>query len=259
MQENISELAQKYRDEMLRMYGTRKPSAPEPPAVSEPEQPLYIPADAPADIPADIPQTAETVDDTVRTAEDTVPTEADVTDNITNNITDTTDITDNTDTADEPPPLPSYIQSVPPMPTQWAAQEAYENFNTAEGKLRVVAAVANSAYPVPGAQVTVCTHIGGRCYLNYILVTDENGETPTVPLAAPPASLSQLPETNIPYAVYDIHIFANGFFRSEALGVHIFDNITTRQEFQMIPLPIYPDIHAANVNPNAEGRTEEVD
>ncbi len=255
MQENLSELAKKYRDEMLRMYGTRKPLSPEPPAVSEPEQPEYIPTAVPADVqmdtPADGTQTAEAVSDAVRIADEAAPETTEVIDNV--NITE--NVTDNADTIDEPPPLPSYIQPVPPMPTQWAVQEAYEKFNTAEGRLRVVAAVANSAYPVPGAQVTVCTNIGGRCYLNYILVTDENGETPVVPLAAPPASLSQVPETHIPYAVYDIHIFAKGFFQSEALGVHIFDNITTRQEFQMIPLPIYPDTHAANVHPNAKGRT----
>lgn len=234
--ENLSELAQKYRDEMLRMYGARKPTQ----SASEPESmPVFVPAEPQADVfPEDTNET-ENTDEATEVPE----------------ITEDTGLSD--DTTDEPPPLPEYIPTTP-IPVQWAAQEAYENFNTAEGRLRVVAAVANSAYPVPGAQVTVCTHIGGRCYLNYILVTDENGETPIVSLAAPPASLSQLPETNIPYAVYDIHIFANGFFRSEALGVHIFDNITTRQEFQMIPLPIYPDIHAAHVNPNSEGRTEEV-
>lgn len=248
MQENLSELAQKYRDEMLRMYGAHKlsapePSVPEPAAVSEPEPPVYIPAAAPQT------DAADSIDNT---PEEAVPASVDAADE------NGEEADGSTDTIEEPPPLPSYIQSAPPMPVQWAAQEAYEDFNTAEGRLRVVAAVANSAYPVPGAQVTVCTHIGGRCYLNYILVTNENGETPTVPLAAPPASLSQDPQTHIPYAVYDIHIFANGFFRSEALGVHIFDNITTRQEFQMVPLPIFPDIHAAQVHPNSEGRTEEV-
>ena len=198
MPENVSELARKYRDEMLALYGSR-PAAPEPAPVpvSEPE-PVYYPE----------------------------------------------------------PVLPEYIRPEPPqLPAEWEAQAAYEKTNTAEGRLRIVAAAADSAYPVPGARALVYTRIGEKRHLNYMLLTDENGETPTVTLPAPPAGLSQEPENQTPYASCDIEISARGFFPTEALNVHIFAGVTTRQEFQLVPLPLNMTIEDA-LELNAEGRNE---
>ncbi len=129
----------------------------------------------------------------------------------------------------------------PVLPSEWQAQEDYEKRNTAEGKLYIVAAAADSAYPVPGARVTVYTRIGDKIQLNYLLVTDESGMTPIVTLPAPPASLSQDPDNAVPYAVCDIKIYASGYFREEARDVPIFAGVTSRQEFQMIPLPLAVD------------------
>ena len=139
----------------------------------------------------------------------------------------------------EEPVLPDYMQPVKPiLPNEWTAQEAYEQRNTAEGKLYIVAATADSAYPVPDARVTVYSQIGGKAILNYLLKTDESGLTPVVALPAPPANLSQEPENIKPYATYNIKIQANGYFREEAKDVPIFAGITSRQVFQMIPLPL---------------------
>ncbi|MBR4319104.1 MAG: hypothetical protein IKP69_03525, partial [Oscillospiraceae bacterium] len=139
----------------------------------------------------------------------------------------------------EEPVLPDYIQPVSPsLPSEWQAQEDYEKRNTSEGSLYIVASAADSAYPVPDARVTVYTRIGDRLQLNYLLVTDKSGMTPVVNLPAPPAELSQDPDNALPYAVCDIKIYANGYFREEAKDVPIFAGVTSRQEFQMIPLPL---------------------
>jgi len=160
---------------------------------------------------------------------------------------------------DEFPEIPPYIQPVPPiLPEEWSAQENYEQRNTAEGMLCVVAATADSAFPVPDARVTVYTKIGGKLHLNYMMTTNENGETPTVVLPAPPANLSQEPENIQPYSLCDIRIFAKGFFRSEALNVRIFADVVTRQTFQLVPLPLNADPDD-NLNPNPAGRTEDED
>ena len=42
-----------------------------------------------------------------------------------------------------------------------------------------------------------------------------------------------------PYAVYDISIFAEGFFRSRSVDVPIFPYITSIQNINMIPLPAH--------------------
>ena len=234
MQENLSELAKKYQEEMLRMYGRRKPPAPE----ELPPNPDLTGAkpDAAADQPlspslAPLPPDAD--DAQYDAAEDavTLPEEP------------------------EDGALPSYIQPVvPQLPEEWAAQEAYENRNTAEGYLRVIAAAADSAYPVPDARVTVFTYIGRKLHLSYLLKTDENGETPTVPLPAPPADLSQEPENASPFASCDIRITAKGFFRTQARDVHIFAGVTTRQEFQLVPLPITSEPGDEDIDPNEIGR-----
>ncbi|MDE6657222.1 MAG: hypothetical protein K2J88_01415, partial [Oscillospiraceae bacterium] len=139
----------------------------------------------------------------------------------------------------EEPVLPEYIQPVKPiLPKEWDAQEAYEQRNTAEGKIYIVASTADSAYPVPEARVTIYSQIGDKTVLNYLLKTDESGLTPVVTLPAPPANLSQEPENLKPYATYNIKIYAGGYFREEAKDVPIFAGITSRQVFQMIPLPL---------------------
>lgn len=234
MEENIAELSRKYREEMLRLYGTRQTSAP----VTGPEtaEQAPVPEAEPAALPQPEPEAP---------TEETPPPEPESQpEELSGDY--------------EEPVLPDYIQpEPPPLPSDWTAQEEYEKYNTAEGRLRVIAATARSAYPVAGARVMVYTRIGGKDYLSYVLTTDISGETPTVTLPAPPASLSQEPENEAPYAVCDIDIFATGFFHSEARNVHIFAGVTTRQVFQLVPLPLHFS-SADQMEFNPDGQLEEV-
>ncbi len=224
MQENLSELARKYREEMLRLYGMRSQGIEDTPPPGEPAAPdeaneAERPAPPPEAVlplpPVNVPVT-EPGDEEIVEGEPDLPEDE-----------------------DGDPVLPSYIRPTAPVfPEEWEAQKAYEERNTSEGKLRVVASTADSAYPVPGARVAVFTRIGNKRHLNYLLTTDESGETPVVTLPAPSVDLSQEAENVAPYALCDIEIFAYGFFRSEAEDVHIFPGITTRQVFQLVPLPL---------------------
>ncbi len=226
MQENLSELARKYQEEMLRMYGRRQQS--ETPAENFIEdQPKPGSPETPPEPPADLPEPDEQASE---------PEPEDLGD----------------------PELPQYIRPVPPqLPEEWTAQQEYEDRNTAEGYLRIITAAADSAYPVPGARVSVFTTIGKRSHLSYLLLTDGNGETPTVSLPAPPAGLSQEPENVRPYASCDIRIAAKGFFRTQATDVHIFAGVTTRQLFQLVPLPLNMEASDADIDPNEIGRMED--
>ncbi len=235
MQEQLSELARKYQEEMLRMYGKRQPSEISPP----------IAADAPA-----APVTQEMPDEPEPTE---LPPEPEP-------LADEPDLPDPSENMADygDPELPAYIQPTPPkLPEEWAEQEAYENRNTAKGYLRIVTAAADSAYPVPDARVSVFTRIGSVLHLSYLLLTNENGETPTVTLPAPPADLSQSPDNERPFASCEIRIAAKGFFRTQATDVHIFAGITTRQEFQLVPLPLYYEPSDGGIDPNEIGRTED--
>lgn len=260
MQENFAELTKKYQEEMLALYGRKHPqpqesleavpaNAPEPETSPEPEA---IPANAPEPeafpepeaVPANVPE-PETFPEPeaipANAPEPEVSSEQEP-------------VTRAADGEDSDPELPPYIQPVVmPIPEEWAAQEAYERRNTAEGYLRVVTATAESAYPVPGAKVSVFTNIGNKSNLSYLLVTDESGETPTVALPAPEAALSQEPENAVPYATCDIRIAAKGYFKTKANNVRIFAGVTTRQVFQLVPLPLDPEPSEENIDPNSVG------
>ena len=231
MNESLSDLSARYREEMLRMYGTRPKQTHDEDLRDEAENAPDLPASPASDPPPPLDGTQK------ETEED--------------------DAADGGDTAFDydPPALPDYVSPypVPELPAQWSAQDAYEERNTAEGFLRVITAAADSAYPVAGARVTVSTRIGGETFLNYVLLTDENGETPTVSLPAPPPELSQDPAHEDPFALCHILAEAQGFYPGEAQEVPVFAGVTSRQVFQMVPLPLRPGAGAEEPN-NPAGR-----
>ncbi len=217
MQEHLSELSRRYREEMLRMYN-QKPAAPEteaPPVPSAPEE----------SVPAPDMQEAEPIppdENPAFTGEDG-------------------DYQDRIEAAPEEvyeePELPDYIRNgTPPVIEPQAADELRDL--TGEGRIRVAARTGDSAFPVENAVVTIAVRRNGTQYPAYYLVTDESGETPVVSLPAPPASLSQQPGNAQPFTVADIRIFANGYFRAEMKNVPVFAGVTSLQTFQLIPLPI---------------------
>ncbi|GEM_PF-142172 len=278
MSDSVSELARKYREEMMRMYTTRRPPVPPPPPPRPPEPPICPPCPPPPPpqpprpprpprpqprmaLPANAefsePELPEPIEEEIPEPELPEPIEEEIPEPelpepIEEEIPEPElpePIVEEIPEEDyEDPVLPEYIQpEIPSLPSEWQAQAEYDKRNTAEGELYIVAASADSAYPVPGARVTVYTRIGDSLQLNYLLVTDESGRTPVVKLPAPPASLSQDPDNPTPYAVCDIKIYASGYFREEARDVPIFAGVTSRQEFQMIPLPLAVDEDAETI------------
>lgn len=257
MPDSLSELAKKYREEMLRMYSNRptsppkptnppsppKPTNPSPPPKPINPQPPQKPINPQPPQPRNILENSE--QDSAIIPVMAEPMEPNITEIHGESAPEALIPEPKLELEPEPvieyeePVLPDYIQPVKPvLPKEWTAQEAYEQRNTAEGKLYIVASTADSAYPVPDARVTIYSQIDGKTMLNYILKTDESGLTPVVNLPAPPANLSQEPENIKPYATYNVKIYASGYFREEAKDVPIFAGITSRQVFQMIPLPL---------------------
>ena len=258
MSDSVSELARKYREEMMRMYSNRRPPVPPPRPPRPPECPPCPPPPPPPPRP-EPPRPPRPQPRDIFPVSAPEITEPELPESITEEFIEPElpepvaeefpepelpePVTEELPQEDfEEPLLPEYIQpESPSIPSEWQAQEDYEKRNTAEGRLYVVASAADSAYPVPSARVTIYTKIGERLQLNYLLITDESGVTPTVTLPAPPASLSQDPDNAFPYATCDIKIYASGYFREEARDVPIFAGVTSRQEFQMIPLPLAVD------------------
>lgn len=211
MQEQFSELSRRYREEMLRMYGKKSPSAQETPPTQEQSPQDESPQAALPIEPAENP--------------DFTGQDGDYRDMLTIDFPEDF----------EEPMRPDTFHSEPP-PMMQGNDDEMEHF-TETGNLRVAALSGNSAFPVEGAAVTVAVRRKGGEQLAYLLTTGESGETPTVSLPAPPASLSQQPGNPQPFTVVDIRVFANGYFRAEMLNVPIFAGVTSLQTFQLIPLP----------------------
>lgn len=224
MQEQFSELSRKYREEMMRMYGNRSAPTQEPEPmeemqiqeaeISEPQEPSIpeIQEEAFAE-PVENPDFTGQDGDYQDMIEPEFPQEF------------------------EEPEIPDYIRNgTQPELSQEAADSMRDLTGT--GQLRVATLSGDSAFPVEGSTVTVAVRRNGKEQLAYLLVTDESGETPTVSLPAPPASLSQQPGSAQPFTVVDIRVFANGYFRAEMRNVPIFAGVTSLQTFQLIPLPV---------------------
>lgn len=107
------------------------------------------------------------------------------------------------------------------------------------GYLQVWVTTASAALPIKGAHVTVNydSSSGGRT-ARYIGETDESGRTETIPLPAvsAQASLSETGEAH-PFTLYNVEVFADGFYRVENLGVPMYGGVRAVQPVRLIPFP----------------------
>ena len=100
------------------------------------------------------------------------------------------------------------------------------------GTLAVRAYTAGGALPIEGATVRI---INGSEVL-YSLLTDRDGITRQVQLEAPTADLSLSPSpVNIPYAVYDVTVEADGYEKKSIHGVSVFSGIKSIQLVNLLP------------------------
>lgn len=102
------------------------------------------------------------------------------------------------------------------------------------GYLRIQARTANDAVPLRGVQVTVLDDQGRSVY---DLVTDENGETQSVPLETVSRDFSLEPSfTGEPYVSYDVFAQMTGFNSIYVSGVPVFEGETAIQPLAFVPM-----------------------
>lgn len=108
------------------------------------------------------------------------------------------------------------------------------------GWISVNVRTAENASPVENASVIITSMNDGNLIFKATGITDESGQIKKIALPAPSASLSLDSENLIkPYSVYDISVYADGFFRERSVDVPVFAGITSVQQFNMVPLPLY--------------------
>ena len=102
------------------------------------------------------------------------------------------------------------------------------------GYLQVKARTAQEAVPLDGVRVRVLDDEGNALY---DLVTDESGETQTVPLETVDRRFSLSPGyLGMPYVRYSVTVKTEGFAPETVTGIPIFDGETAMLPVAMVPL-----------------------
>ena len=106
----------------------------------------------------------------------------------------------------------------------------------------ILVQVYTSKAQIPVAGATVAFTAGGdgiRRRLLAVRVTDQSGRTAPLELSTPAASMGMAPGGQVPFALVDIWVRAQGYELFRAQGVQIFPGTRTVQEAMLLPLPEY--------------------
>ena len=126
-----------------------------------------------------------------------------------------------------------------------AAESYSEDFresNGAKGYIQIVTRAGFDAFPIKDALATISYSENGQLLFEKSVITDESGKTEKIEVPAPNVSYSLKPnETVRPYSLYNISVYADGYFRQRSINVPVFEGITSVQQFNLIPLPVYMD------------------
>ncbi len=110
------------------------------------------------------------------------------------------------------------------------------------GYLSVHSFTSAACIPVEGVTFTITQRRAQGVELLAVRIADESGRIAPVAIAAPDEAESQSPGTPRPFAVVDITADHPEFERILVENVQIFANITTDQNFALIPLAEQPEV-----------------
>lgn len=200
--QEFEDTARRYREELFRMYANQNVTPqprPQNPRPAPPPPPPVQPAQkaVPALAAAEPPQ------DDLRRPEDFAPS----------SIPDT-----------PAPPEPE----APPADAPEIPKRPYT------GTIMVHVMTAQGARPVTGASVMITHTTNREPELISLQRTDDCGTIKPVTVPAPPPSADQRSPA---YFTYNLSVQAPGYYREHSEDVPVFPNITSVQNFDLIPLP----------------------
>ncbi len=110
---------------------------------------------------------------------------------------------------------------------------------SSSGALVISVFSAGGAIPINDALVTVRSSDKESSGVLAVMVTDNSGKTQKIMLPTPPASESESPGINKPYATYNVDVDKAGFFPASFINVPVFAGTTSIQPVNLIPLTEY--------------------
>ena len=106
------------------------------------------------------------------------------------------------------------------------------------GYLIVKVSTARGAIPLEDATVNIRGGSAENSGILFSLRTDRDGQTQKIALPTPLPSASATPQSGvIPYSLYSVDVFKEGYVPLEFQAVPIFPNITSIQPAVMVPSP----------------------
>ena len=118
------------------------------------------------------------------------------------------------------------------------------------GYLIVKVSTARGVIPLMDATVNIREGNANDTAILYSLRTDRDGQTERIALPTPPRSASQEPDSvTVPYALYNIDVFKDGYVPLFFQNVPLFPTITSIQPAVMVPLPDLSGLSEPYVSP----------
>ena len=110
------------------------------------------------------------------------------------------------------------------------------NGSNTTGYLIVKVTTASGAIPLQDASVNIRGDNVSDSGVIYSLKTNSDGQTPKVELPTPEIYFSESPDSPIPYALYNVDVFKEGYVPMYFNKVPVFPSVISVQPAVMIPL-----------------------
>ncbi len=117
---------------------------------------------------------------------------------------------------------------------------AAESNHVDRGTMKIQVTSAVGMVPVEDARVTI-SYTGDPEHALEQIVTNADGQSDVLELAAPPLEYSMEPEQSQPYAEYTVEVEAEGYRPVNVEGVDVFSGELSLQNVQMEPLEVSED------------------
>lgn len=121
-------------------------------------------------------------------------------------------------------------------PPEYSSEEL---LGSERGYILVNVRTGDDSSAVEGAFVKVTAVVDGKRLVLASGATDESGVSPKFSVPVPDLEHSQTPDPDErPYNLFDVSVYAEGFFRARSVDVPVFSGITSVQNFNLIPVPL---------------------
>lgn len=124
------------------------------------------------------------------------------------------------------------------------------------GYLIVRVSTARGAIPLSGAAVNIRGGSDTEGGILHSLVTDADGRTNRVALPTPQKSASQTPDNGIPYAMYRVDVFRDGYIPISFENVPVFPSVLSVQPAVLVPENGSGSIHSPGTVVESETLSE---